>query len=87
LEEYGVWQFNLETKLRRICFNVLRKLPRLSDVGCFPNRRSAFLRFLIASLHSSLNHGFPGRKKYGFYLFNVSFIYTTPLTEGVPGVE
>jgi hypothetical protein len=31
-----------------------------SDVGCFPNRRSAFLRFLMASLHSSLNHGFPG---------------------------
>jgi hypothetical protein len=30
------------------------------DVGCFPNRRSAFLRFLMASLHSSLNHGFPG---------------------------
>ena len=62
---------NLETKLRqevrRFCFNVLRafalkmrKLPRLSDVGCFPNHRSAFLRFLMASLHSSLNHGFPG---------------------------
>jgi len=44
----GVWQFNLETKLRqevrRFCFNVLRafalkmrKLPRLSDVGCFPS--------------------------------------------------
>jgi hypothetical protein len=48
--------------VRRFCFNVLRafalkmrKLPRLSDVGCFPNRRSAFLRFLMASLHSSLN--------------------------------
>jgi hypothetical protein len=50
---------NLETKLRqavrRFCFNVLRpfalkmrKLPRLSDVGCFSNRRSAFLRFLMA---------------------------------------
>ena len=38
----------------------MRKLPRLSDVGCFPNRRSAFLRFLMASLHSSLNHGLPG---------------------------
>jgi hypothetical protein len=24
---------------------------------------------------------------YGFYLFNVSFIYSTPLIEGVPGVE
>ena len=46
----GVWQFNLETKLRqevrRFFFNVLRafalrmrKFPRLSDVGCFPNRR------------------------------------------------
>jgi hypothetical protein len=53
------WQFNLETKLRqevrRFCFNVLRafalkmpKFPRLSDVGCFPNRRSTFLRFLMA---------------------------------------
>ena len=67
----GVWQFNLETKLRqkvrRFCFNVLRafalkmrKLPRLSDVGCFPNCRSAFLRLLMASLQSSLNHGLPG---------------------------
>jgi hypothetical protein len=24
---------------------------------------------------------------YGFYLFNVSVICTTPLIEGVPGVE
>ena len=67
----GVWQFNLETKLRqevrRFCFSVLqafaltmRKLSTLSDVGCFPNRRSAFLWFLMASLQSSLNHGFPG---------------------------
>ena len=67
----GVCQFNLETKLRqevrRFCFNVhrtfalkMRKLPRLSDVGCFPNCRSAFLQFLMASLQSSLNHGFPG---------------------------
>ena len=24
---------------------------------------------------------------YGFYLFNVSFVCTTPLMEGVPGVE
>jgi hypothetical protein len=55
--------FNFETQLRqevrRICFNVLRasalkkrKLPRLSDVGCFPNFRSAFLRFLMAFLQS-----------------------------------
>ena len=67
----GVWQFNLETKLRqevrRFCLSVLRafalrmrKLPRLSDVGCFPNCRSDFLRFLMAFLQSSLNHGFPG---------------------------
>jgi hypothetical protein len=40
----------------------MRKLPRLSDVGCFSNRRSAFLRFLMASLHSSLNHSFPMNK-------------------------
>ena len=67
----GVWQFNLETKLRqevrRFCFNVLqafalkmRKLQRLSDVGFFPNRRSAFLWFLMVSLQSSLHHGLPG---------------------------
>ena len=67
----GVWQFNLETKLRqdvrRLCFNVLRAfalkmrtLPRVSDVGSFRNRRSAFLRWLMVYLHSSVNHGFPG---------------------------
>jgi hypothetical protein len=50
----GVWQFNLETKLRqevrRFCFNVLRafalkmrKLPRLFDVGYFPNRPFAIV--------------------------------------------
>ena len=66
-----VWQFNLETKFRqevhRFCFNILRafaltmrEIPRLSDVGCFPNCRSAFLRFLMASLQSSLKHGLLG---------------------------
>ena len=38
----------------------MRKLPRLSDIGCFRNCRSAFLRSLMASLQSSLNHGLPG---------------------------
>ena len=67
----GVWQFNLETKLRQevrwICFNVLRafalkmrKLSKLSDLGCFTNCRSAFFRFLMAPLQSSLNHCLPG---------------------------
>jgi hypothetical protein len=41
---------------------------KIAEVGCFPNRRSAFLRFLMASLHSSLNHGFPGC--FGFVVFN-----------------
>jgi hypothetical protein len=55
----------LRQEARRFCLNVLRafalkmrKLPRMSDVGCFSNRSSDFLRFLMASLHSSLNHGF-----------------------------
>jgi hypothetical protein len=50
-------QTKLRQKVRRFCFNVLqafalkmRKLPRLSDVGCFPNCCSAFLRLLMASL-------------------------------------
>ena len=59
-----VWQFNSETQLRqevrRFCFNALRafplkmwKLPSLSDVRCFTNCRSSFLRFLKGSLQSS----------------------------------
>ena len=53
--------------MRRFWLNVLRafalkmrKLPRLFDVGCFPNCRSAFLRFLMTSLQPSLNHCLPG---------------------------
>lgn len=52
--------------MRRFCFIVLRaftlkmwKLPRLSDLGCFGNCRLVILRFLMQSLESSLNHGFP----------------------------
>jgi hypothetical protein len=67
-----VGQFILKTKIRlevgRFCFNVLRafslnvrKFPRLFDKVCFPNCRSAYLRFLMASSRSSLNNGSPGR--------------------------
>jgi hypothetical protein len=40
--------------------NKLGQIFSQNSSTCFPNRRSAFLRFLMASLHSSLNHGFHG---------------------------
>jgi hypothetical protein len=52
--------FKNQKEKTKLNFKSKRKLSRLSDVGCFSNRRSAFLRFLMASLHSSLNHDFPG---------------------------